>query len=84
MEWKASISPEEFEAWVAYYTAHPFDDRHRYHRPAALSAAWAARSPGKVLDLIEWLEPEPVPEGFSGADMNIFRAFGVRPPIRTN
>lgn len=74
------MSRREYERWMAFYRLYPFDDRHRYHRPAALIST--AIGGGDLQARLEWLEPEPVPPGFSDADMNTFRAFGVRPPSR--
>lgn len=75
----------EFQRWRAFYRAHPFDDRHRIHRPAALVAA--ALGGGKDIQArMDWLEP-PVADaapvgGWSAADVNTFAAFGVKPPLR--
>lgn len=74
------MTQPEFLAWLEFYRLFPFDDRHRYHRPAALIST--ALGGGDLQARLDWLEPEPVPPGFSDADMNIFRAFGVRPPSR--
>ena len=35
-EWRGAMTDEEFEDWVAFYNLYPFDDFHRYQRPAAL------------------------------------------------
>lgn len=44
----------EFCDWVAFYLEHPFDDEHRYHRPAALIAQSMAG--GKMEEKLEWLK----------------------------
>lgn len=50
------MSASEFQAWKAFYAMYPFDDLHRYHRPAAMvAAAWG----GKYKQLIDFLAPEP-------------------------
>lgn len=78
------MCPVEFQAWVEFYLLHPFDDLHRYHRPAALVASGLAG--GKVADAIRWLEDGPVepPPAISGdgqhytdADRATLQAFGV-------
>lgn len=69
----------EFMSWVQFYRLFPFDDFHRFHRPAALIGASMG---GDVKSKLEWLAPEPVPEGYSQADLNTFKAFGFKPPER--
>jgi hypothetical protein len=71
------MSQREFTAWIEFYRLHPFDDMHRVHRPAALVAG--AIGGGNVAKLLEWLAPEPVPEGFSAADLATMKAFGLKP-----
>ena len=71
------MTQAEFSKWVEFYRMAPFDDLHRYHRPAALVAA--ASGGGKVPDLLDWLAPEPVPQGYSKADMQTLKALGVKP-----
>jgi hypothetical protein len=74
------MTTPEFMTWVEFYKQHPFDDFHRFHRPAALIANSAA--PGRpIADLHDYLEPPPRGE-YSEADMNTLRAFGVKPPKR--
>lgn len=77
------MSPVEFRRWREYYRLYPFDDRHRYHRPAALIAgASRADMQRAFADFIEFLEPDPSTAHYSSADMSILRAFGLRPPSR--
>jgi hypothetical protein len=57
-EWQRRMSPGEFHAWAEFYKLWPFDDRHRYHRPAALIAGAMVGDIGKRLD---WLQPMPLP-----------------------
>lgn len=74
------MSPDEFDDWSEYYTAQPFDDFHRYHRPAALVAA----SHGTELDFaLNWLQPKG-DDGRTQADRDIFEAAGATPPPRTS
>lgn len=37
-ELQASMTLKEFESWKEFYALRPFDDLHRYHRPAAVVA----------------------------------------------
>ena len=65
---------------------HPFDDLHRYHRPAALISR--SMSGADIGELIEWLQPREVIEaaeiGYSEADLNTFKALGMsKPPKRS-
>lgn len=76
------MSYMEFCDWVAFYLEHPFDDEHRYHRPAALVSA--SMSKGDMADRLEWLKGSKVRDGgngqYSEADLKTFAAFGVKPP----
>jgi len=73
------MSRTEFLAWLAFYELHPFDDFHRFHRPAALIAA--SMGGGSIDDRLDWLQPPPPPlVQYSDADMNTFKAFGIKPP----
>lgn len=60
-----------------FYRSYPFDDLHRFHRPAALIASSFAG--GRVDERLQWLQPEPIPEGMTQADFNTFKAFGFDP-----
>lgn len=71
------MSQREFRRWVEFYRNHPFDDLHRFHRPAALVSVSIAG--GDVSERLEWLAPEPVPEGLDEADLRTMRALGVKP-----
>lgn len=67
----------EFVWWREFYKLHPFDDHHRYHRPAALVSASMG---GDVESKLNWLSP-PVWSGEYGeADMNTIKAFGFSRP----
>lgn len=73
---RASMTPREFESWAAFYKLFPFDDRHRYHRPAAMVAASMG---GKYDDRIAFLSPDPeVADGFSKVDMSVLNALGIK------
>jgi hypothetical protein len=45
----------EFEAWREFYVLYPFDDLHRYHRPAALVSV--SLGGGDLQQRIDWLQP---------------------------
>lgn len=78
-EWQSVMSQREFMDWVAFYRAHPFDDRSRYLRPAALVAH--SMGGADVQQLMEWLQPsESSPEGLTAADANTLKALGVTRP----
>lgn len=73
------MSEAEFRAWCAYYECYPFDDFHRFHRPAAMVAvsAWG----GDIQAKLDYLAPDPKLDSFSQADITTMRAFGVNPGI---
>lgn len=73
---RAAMTQREFASWVEFYKLFPFDDRHRHHRPAA---AIAAAIGGKYDEILEFLAPEPKPQGYSRADLNTLKAFGMKP-----
>ncbi len=76
-ELQQSMTQIEFHAWIEFYKLNPFDDLHRYYRPAALLAGVQGADSSKA---IEWLQPEAAPEGFSEYDLQTFKAFGQKPP----
>jgi len=55
---------------------YPFDDLHRYHRPAA---AIAATMGGKLEQILQYLSPQPAPNQGTDADRDIARALGFVP-----
>lgn len=79
------MSRAEFCDWFDRYDRQPFDDRHRYHRPAAWLAM--AMNGTEPRDSLQWLTdgtlpvqtvPQGVPEGpWSQADLATFAAFGM-------
>lgn len=73
------MTEPEFLTWLEFYKLHPFDDMHRFFRPAALIAQ--SMSGGDMQLKLDYLEP-PAAGNFSQADINTFRAFGVVPPRR--
>lgn len=70
------MSAAEFQGWIAFYQMYPFDDLHRFHRPAAMVGAAMG---GKYEDRLEFLCPEPLPPGMTRADYNTMKAFGMKP-----
>lgn len=83
------MTPGEFHAWLAFYRMQPFDDDHRFHRPAALVAHSMNRA--EVPELLDWLRrgipvesvvEEPAEEAYSQAELNSIHAHGFVPPPR--
>ena len=52
-ELKQRMSVPEFVRWMQYYKRNPFDDLHRYHRPAALVSV--AMGGGDFVERVELL-----------------------------
>lgn len=77
------MSQVEFERWFDFYQMHPFDDLHRFHRPAALISR--SMTGANVEDLLEWLQPKIADENdseYSDADIATFKALGMDKPPR--
>ena len=74
-ELQRTMSQREFRDWIQFYRAHPFDDLHRYHRPAALVAQMIGG--GDIQDKLDWLHPPEWQEELSSADVQTMRAFGI-------
>lgn len=70
------MSQVEFERWIEFYMGQPFDDFHRFHRPAAMVAVSMAG--GDVKDKLEWLQPSAQGE-YDDADIKTLAAFGFKP-----
>lgn len=78
------MSQVEFQRWFDFYQMHPFDDLHRYHRPAALVAK--SMCGAEIEDMLEWLHPQYNEQDseYSEADLKTFKALGMsKPPRRT-
>lgn len=78
-ELQRTMTQVEFERWQAYFIQHPFDDHHRYHRPAVLVSQSMAG--GDVQQKFDFLTPpfEDDPEevdGLSSADIKTIIALG--------
>lgn len=72
------MTQKEFDRWMQFYRDQPFDDLHRYHRPAALISV--SMGGGDVKERLEWLQPEPLPDGLDYADVRTMQAFGFTTP----
>jgi hypothetical protein len=72
------MTVDEFRQWCEFYRDYPFDDFHRFHRPAALVSVSMAG--GDIDKKLDWLQPPPIPEGMSTADVLTMRAFGFKQP----
>lgn len=70
------MTQPEFLAWREFYCNFPFDDFHRFHRPAALVAQ--SMGGGDMQERLNWLQPDPRNAGMTEADMNTLRAFGYK------
>lgn len=72
------MKQSEFLEWAEFYRRWPFDDFHRFHRPAALIAG-AIGGGGDVAmrSRLEWLQP-PDYAGMTSADVDLFRAAGMK------
>lgn len=81
-ELQATMTQREFESWWQFYQLRPFDDLHRFHRPAALVAHSLGDGDGikKTLDVLVDDQLQAVaqiesPDGeFSEADKAIIKA----------
>lgn len=71
----------EVLAWVEFYKQNPFDDYHRFYRPAAFVAnAFSGRD---INESLAWFEKRPIAAeavGYSAADARTMEAFGMKPP----
>jgi hypothetical protein len=74
------MTQAEFQRWIQFYREQPFDDFHRYHRPAALVSVSMAG--GDIKERLEWLQPEAIPDGLERADVATIKAFGFTPKAK--
>jgi hypothetical protein len=76
------MSDHEFQRWADFYQQWPFDDYHRFYRPAALvaSAMSSGDDPEATMrNRLEWLQPSSeVKPKHTQADIDLFRAAGRR------
>lgn len=76
-EWQRAMTQAEFASWIEFYRLAPFDDLHRFHRPAALVSQ--SLGGGDLAARLEWLQPQPEADhDMSDADRNTLRAFGIK------
>lgn len=68
------MTQPEFLAWCEFYRLYPFDDMHRFYRPAALVAQ--SMGGGDMQPRLDWLQPDPRSAGMNDSDMATLRAFG--------
>lgn len=61
------MSQEEFLSWADFYSGWPFDDFHRYHRPAALVAGGLGG--GDMQARLDWLQKPRVEETHEDQDV---------------
>lgn len=73
-ELKSTMSHPEFMRWAEFYKDFPFDDFHRYHRPAAIGAVGSVNM--KFEDILDWLQKPQTPEGMTDVDMSVIKALG--------
>lgn len=53
-ELQQTMTHKEFESWKEFYALRPFDDLHRYHRPAAVIAhsLGGGKDMGRTIDML--------------------------------
>lgn len=68
------MTQPEYLAWLEFYKLYPFDDMHRFYRPAALVSQSMAG--GDMQEKLDWLQPDPRNAGMSDADLRTLRALG--------
>ena len=71
--------PKEIASWIEFYKLFPFDDYHRFYRPAALVAG--SMSGTDLDDLLAWLERR-FAAPMADSDLSTLAAFGLKPPRR--
>jgi len=70
------MSYDEFQSWLEFFDLFPFDDYHRFYRPAALVAG-AMSGDGEAMHArLEWMQPDPKLRGLNEVERSILRAFG--------
>lgn len=74
-ELQSGMSRAEFKRWGLFYRRYPFDDLHRYHRPAALVST-ALGGGDEMQARLAWLFPDQGIEGMTDADVTTMRALG--------
>jgi hypothetical protein len=77
-ELQERMSQRELQAWREFYRLYPFDDRHRFHRPAAALARAIGGQGITTASIIEWLQPDPRNVDLTSADLATLQAFGFK------
>jgi hypothetical protein len=67
----------EFDAWREFYDKYPFDDFHRFHRPAAMVAT-VVRNDRKLQERLDYLQPDRSNDGLTDADMTTLQTLGFK------
>ena len=67
------MTAPEFARWIEFYKDFPFDDFHRFHRPAALIAY--GKTTNSMEENLNWLQKEQIPDGMSEVDFRTLKAF---------
>lgn len=76
-EWKEVMTEREFLDWCSFYESSPFDDAHRYHRPAALIAH--SLGGADMQELVKYLINDmSIPDEDPRADERTLIAFGIK------
>lgn len=71
----------ELQGWREFYRLYPFDDYHRFHRPAALIASADAKDRASAVNAhLDWLQPKPLVPDFNDIDLKTIAALGGSPP----
>lgn len=73
LELKGAMTQMEFDRWRHFYVQQPFDDLHRFHRPAALAAAAMNGDLRAGLDFLT----RPIQTAEEDADEATLKAFGL-------
>ncbi len=68
-----AIPAAELDGWRSFYELYPFDDLHRFHRPAAVIGTAFG---GKYESIIGFLAPSPDDPVLSAADRDVSKALG--------
>ena len=76
-ELKRRMGAGEFERWRQYYRDMPFDDEHRYYKPATMITAIAGKTGKTAEHYMGYLRP--LRQEYTDADMSVFKAFGIKP-----
>jgi hypothetical protein len=71
------MTEDEWLRWIEFYKLQPFDDYHRFARPAALVAH--SMSGASLDDLLGYLEKRPQPQ-INSVEQGMLKALGLRPP----